>query len=67
MDKIRDTQTPDNYKIILNYKQASHALPQYYIMLTCVGSHHMYNFETVTAHAVTCLERIIRIHDIKKA
>lgn len=65
MDKLRDTHPLDNYKIVLNYKRASHALPQYHIMLTGVGSHDTYNFETVTAQAATCLERIIGIHDIK--
>ena len=70
MDKIRDTQTPDNYKIILNCKQASHALPGqlYYVVPTCVRNHHIYNFESVIAQAVTCLERIIviGIYKIKK-
>lgn len=28
--------------------------------------HHTHNFETVTARAATCLERIIGIYDIKK-
>lgn len=30
-------------------------------MPICLGNHHTYNFESVTAHAITLLERIIVI------
>jgi len=49
----------------------SHTLPGqlYHVVPICVGNHHTYNFEPVTVHAVTCLERIsvIGIYKRKKA